>query len=55
MMLTGLIFTALLLAALYSVVKFVSGIYPVYGALSSITFYGVTGLYLWHLLVRGRR
>lgn len=55
MMLMSLMFAALLVAALLSAVKFVSGIYPVYGALSSITFYGVTGLYLWHLLVRGRR
>lgn len=55
MMLMSLMFAALLVTALLGVVKFVSGIYPVYGALSSITFYGVTGLYLWHLLVRGRR
>lgn len=55
MMLMSLFFTALLITVLFSMVKFVSGAYPVYGTLSTLTFYGVTALYLWHLLVRGRR
>jgi hypothetical protein len=55
MMLMSLFFTALLIIVLHGVVKFVSGVYPVYGTLSTLTFYGVTALYLWHLLVRGRR
>jgi len=55
MMLIGLLFTALLITVLLSVVKFVGSAYPVYGTLSTLTFYGVTALYLWHLLVRGRR
>jgi hypothetical protein len=54
-MLMTLMFTALLAAGLYAVVRWVGSVYPVYGTLSQVTFYGVTALYLWHLLVRGRR
>lgn len=50
-----IILTVLLMAGLYSAIQIFGGVHPVYGTISRLTFYGVTALYLWHLLVRGRR
>lgn len=55
MFLMTLMMTALLGGALYFAVKFFAAAYPVYGTLSQVTFYTVTALYLWQLLMRGRR
>lgn len=55
MMFMMLFMTVLLGTGLYAAVKFYGGHYPVYGSLSQITFYVVTAIYLWHLIVKGRR
>ncbi len=54
-MIMTLILTTFLASALYFAAQTFGGVYPIYGTLSQVTFYGVTALYLWHLLVRGRR
>ena len=50
-----LILMLFLATGLYFAVQAFGAAYPIYGALSKLTFYGVTALYLWHLLVKGRR
>jgi len=50
-----LILMLFLVSGIYFAAQAFGAAYPIYGALSQITFYGVTAVYLWHLLVRGRR
>ena len=54
-MMTMLLLTLLLGAGIYFAAQAFSAVLPIYGTLSQILFYAVTALYLWNLLLKGRR
>ncbi len=50
-----MLFLLLLSAGLYFAAQTLSSVIPIYGPLSQIVFYVVTALYLWSLLLKGRK
>ena len=54
-MMTMLFLTLLLGAGIYFAAQAFSAVLPIYGTLSQILFFSVTALYLWNLLLKGRR
>ena len=54
-MMTMLFLTLLLGAGIYFAAQTLSSVIPIYGPLSQIVFYVVTALYLWNLLLKGRK
>ena len=54
-MMTMMVLTLLLGAGIYFAAQAISAVIPIYGPLSQIVFYVVTALYLWNLLLKGRK
>ena len=50
-----MLFLLLLSSGIYFAAQAISAVIPIYGPLSQIVFYVVTALYLWNLLLKGRK